>query len=93
MPHSKSAKKRVRQNVADRLRNRSAKSALRTSIKKFKSAVKQGDTNAAGEMYKTVQQTVDGTARKGMVHKRTAARVKSRLAAELKKAKAAKPAE
>lgn len=93
MPHSKSAKKRVRQNAADRLRNRSAKSTLRTTLKKFNAAVKQGDADAAGTAYKNAQKTVDSSARKGIVNKGTAARVKSRLAAQLKKTKTAKTAE
>lgn len=93
MAHSKSAKKRIRQNAAARLRNRSAKSALRTTIKKFQSAVKQNDSVAADAAYKDVQKKVDTNARKGVVHKGTAARIKSRLSAKLKQVKPAPAAE
>lgn len=85
MAHSKSAKKRIRQNARGRLRNRSTKSALRTTVKKFDAAVKQGDAEAAGEAFRKVQKKADATARKGIVHKKTAARLKSRLAARLNK--------
>jgi len=83
LAHSRSAKKRIRQNAKQRLRNRSAKSALRTAIKKFRAAVKKGDAQSAAQAYRAAQKKVDTTARKGIIHKGTAARVKSRLAAKL----------
>lgn len=93
MAHSKSAKKRIRQNAKERLRNRSTKSALRTTIKKFNAAVKKGEAESATAAYRAVQKKVDTTARKGIVHKGTAARVKSRLAARLNKLKSEPVAE
>ena len=86
MATSKQSKKRIRQNAEDRLRNRSAKSALRTTIKKFKSAVKSGDADAATTGYKDVQKQVDKTAAKGIIRKGTAARIKSRLNSQAKAA-------
>jgi len=83
---SKQAKKRIRQNARNRLRNRSAKSALRTTIKKFKSAVNAGDADAVADMYKTVQKKLDKTAAKGIVRKGAASRIKSRLSAQAKAA-------
>ena len=80
MAHSKSARKRIRQNAKGRLRNRSAKSALRTSIKKLKAAVDKGETDAAAKLLKVVQKTADKTVGKGIVHRKTSARIKSRLA-------------
>jgi len=93
LAHSKSAKKRIRQNAKERLRNRSTKSALRTTIKKFNAALKTGEVESAAAAYKAVQKKVDTTARKGIVHKGTAARVKSRLAARLSKLKSEPAAE
>lgn len=83
MAHSLSAKKRIRQNAAARLRNRGAKSALRTSIKRFAAAVKSADADAAGAAFVSVQKKADTIARKGVVHRKTAARITSRLSRQL----------
>ena len=88
MAHSKSARKRIRQNAGSRLRNRSTRSALRTTVKKFRSAVKAGDATAASQALKAVQERVDKTASKGITHRRTAARIKSRMAAKLSRLRA-----
>lgn len=89
MAHSKSAKKRVRQASDRRLRNRSAKSALRTTIKKFDAAVESGNVEAAAAALKAVQKGADKTASKGILPKGNVDRVKARLAARLNKLKAA----
>ena len=83
LAHGKSAKKRIRQNAARRLRNRQAKSALRTTVKKFTAAVGAGDAAAATAAYRNVQKKLDQAVAKGLVRKGAAARVKSRLAARL----------
>ena len=80
MAHSKSAKKRVRQNADRRLRNRRRKDALKTSVRALDEAVGAGDAEKAAEQLKVVCQRLDKTAAKGTLHKRTAARKKSRLA-------------
>ncbi len=89
MAHSRSARKRIRQNARRRLRNRSAKSTLRTAIKRFRSAVSAGDKAAAEEAYRHVQKTSDKTVRKGIVKKGTASRIKSRLSKHLHEMEAA----
>jgi len=89
---TKSAKKRVRQNKEKRLRNRSAKSALRTSIKKFGVTAETGDGEAVAAAFRTVQEKVDKTAAKGIIRKGTAARIKSRLSARVKATQGAKRA-
>jgi small subunit ribosomal protein S20 len=86
LAHGKSAKKRIRQNVARRLRNRQAKSALRTTVKKLTVAVGAGDAAAATAAYRGVQKKLDQAVAKGLVRKGAADRVKSRLAARLAKA-------
>ena len=83
MAHSASAKKRIRQNVASRLRGHSAKSALRTAIKKFRTAVQSGDAAAATAAFHAVQKKVDRGAARNILRKGTAARIKSRLCANL----------
>ena len=84
MAHSKSAEKRIRQNANRRLRNRSARSALRTVIKKFHEAVAGGDAEAVKKAYHAAQVKLDKSASKGVVPKRTASRLKSRLSARAK---------
>lgn len=86
MPHSKQAAKRLKQNAKSRLNNRAAKSALRTAIKKFKKTVETGDSEAVAAAYKVVQKGADKTARKGIIAKGTAARMKSRLLKSAKRA-------
>lgn len=83
MAHGKSAKKRIRQNAARRLRNRQAKSALRTTVKKLTVAAGGADAAVAAAAYHGVQKKLDQAVAKGIVRKGTADRVKSRLAARL----------
>ena len=85
MAHSKSARKRIRQNAHTRLRNRAAKSALRTTVKKFLSALTAGDKDAATTALVAVQERADKTAAKGIIRKKSADRIKSHLSARLKK--------
>jgi small subunit ribosomal protein S20 len=80
MANIKSQIKRNRQNAKRHERNKAAKSALKTSTKKVHTAVAEGDAGAAQEHYREVARELDKAASKGIVHKRTAARRKSRLA-------------
>ena len=88
MAHSLSAKKRVRQNTKHRTINRARKSRVKTQIKHFEEAFVAGDVAAAAEQYKLVAQKLDKTAATSTMHKRTAARKKSRLARKLNALKA-----
>jgi small subunit ribosomal protein S20 len=81
--HSLSAKKRVRQNAKRRLINRTCKSQIRTQIKRFEAALAGGDFEAAKEQYRLVVKKLDKTAATSTMHKKTAARKKSRLAKKL----------
>ncbi len=83
MAHSNSAKKRVRQNETRRLRNRRRKATVKDAIRQFDTAVAAQDTKQAAEKLKDAQQELDRVAGKGTIHKRTAARRKSRLAKQL----------
>jgi len=86
--HSLSAKKRVRQNTKKRAINRSRKSQIKTQIKHLESALAGGDVQAASEQYKLIVKKLDKTAAASTMHKRTAARKKSRLARKLNNLKA-----
>jgi len=88
--HSLSAKKRVKQNAKSRTINRGRKSQIKTQIKHFETALSSGDVEAASEQYKLVVQKLDKSAATSTMHKRTAARKKSRLAKQLNSLKAKK---
>ncbi len=88
MPNIKSAIKRVKVNATKNLRNRRVKSATKTSLKKFESALKT-DVTAAAALLAVTSGSVDRAAAKGVIHKNAANRKKARLARALAKASAA----
>ncbi|MXZ61288.1 MAG: 30S ribosomal protein S20 [Acidobacteria bacterium] len=79
MAHSKSAKKRVRQNEEQRLRNRHHRSCLRSAIKKLRAAVAAGDQDASKEQLPRTIALLDRMAGRRVIHRNAAARTKSRL--------------
>ncbi len=79
MPNIKSAKKRVLVSETRAKRNAAAKSALRTSVKKAKLAIASNDANQQATV-NAASIKLDKAAAKGLIHKNTAARKKSRLA-------------
>ncbi|MFJ5715435.1 30S ribosomal protein S20 [Neobacillus sp. NPDC093127] len=85
MPNIKSAIKRVQTNEAKNAQNTTAKSAMRTAVKKVEAAVTTNDAAAAKEALVTAASKLDKAAGKGLIHKNAAARKKSRL---MKKANA-----
>lgn len=89
MPNIESAKKRLRQSLQRRARNRSAKSALKTSIKKLQSAIQAKEFDLARTQFSALCKLIDQTASKGVIHVNKAARTKSRLSHFMKKAAAA----
>jgi small subunit ribosomal protein S20 len=82
MANIKSQEKRNRQNETRRVRNKSVTSDLKTSIRKVREAVAAGEPT--DDLYKAAQKKIDTAAAKGVLHPKTAARKKSRLAASLK---------
>lgn len=84
MPHSASAKKRHRQNLRDRERNRAVKSTLKNSIRKVLDAVSSGDADAAQTQLRGAAKTADQAAANGTIHKNRAGRIKSRLSARVR---------
>jgi len=79
MANHKSAEKRVRQTLKRNEINRSNRSKLRTSIKKLRAAVAGHDKNASTELLGPTVALIDKAVNKGVIHKNTAARYKSRL--------------
>ena len=82
MPNIKSAKKRVKVIATKTARNKAAKSALRTSIKKAYYAVDNNAENKT-EAVRLATKKIDQAVAKGILHKNTAARSKSALAKRL----------
>jgi len=84
MANIKSQIKRNRQNEKRRLRNRGARSSLRTQVKRFEEAVDSGDLGVAQEEYRKVSAALDKAASSGIIHKNRAATRKARLAKRLR---------
>lgn len=81
----KSAAKRAKTNEARRVRNVAQKSALRTSVKKFLTAVDSNDDRAQ-DLLTTAKRALDKAVSKGIIHKNNAARKKSRLSKKIQAA-------
>ena len=79
MANIKSQKKRNIQNEKRHQRNMATKSALKTSTKKVQAAAAAGDAEAA-TLQREASRELDKAASRGILHKKTAARKKSRLA-------------
>jgi small subunit ribosomal protein S20 len=79
MANHKSAEKRVRQNEKRNAINRSNRSKLRTQVKKLRAAVASSDKSLSTELLNPTVSTIDKAVNKGIIHKNTAARYKSRL--------------
>ncbi len=79
MPTSVSAKKRLRQSLDRRAKNRSVRSAVRTQIKKVRKAIEEKNLEACAEQFKLACKKLDQAAAKKVIHANAAARTKSRL--------------
>lgn len=80
MAQSLQAKKRAKQNTKRRTINRASKSQIKTNIKHLEETLSSGDAEKASEQYKLIARKLDKTASTSTMHKKTAARKKSRLA-------------
>lgn len=81
MANIKSQKKRNRQNETRRQHNKTIMSDLKTSVKKVQEASAAGEPT--DELFRAAQKKIDAAAQKGVLHPKTAARRKSRLAASI----------
>ncbi|HQU94334.1 MAG TPA: 30S ribosomal protein S20 [Pyrinomonadaceae bacterium] len=79
MANHKSAEKRIRQNEKRKTINRANRSKLRTQIKKLRTVLGTHDKTASGETLSPTVSLIDKMVNKGIIHKNTAARYKSRL--------------
>jgi small subunit ribosomal protein S20 len=79
MPNHKSAEKRVRQNEKRRVLNRGNRSKVRTYIKKMRAALDSGKSEEIQSVLPEAISVIDKSVQKGVMHKNTAARFKSRL--------------
>jgi small subunit ribosomal protein S20 len=79
MPNHKSAEKRVRQTAKKTAVNKSRRSSLRTQIKKLRTALTSHNKEQSQELLIPTIALIDKSVNKGVLHKNTAARYKSRL--------------
>ena len=86
MAHSLSAKKRIRQNLKRRARNRWRKILIKQAVRDLDEAIHDGDAEAAAEKLKVVYKRLDRVSAKGTIHKNAAARKKARLAKQVHEA-------
>ncbi len=85
--HTKSAKKRHRQSLERRAKNRAIKSAIKTQVRKVRQAVAAGDIATAQKELQLAAKKLDRAGAKRNIHPNAAARTKSRLAHLIRAAK------
>ena len=85
MPRTTSAKKALRQSDTRRVRNVRRKRSLRDALKKLEKALIAKNKIEAEKLYPIAQKAIDKSAKNGILKKNPASRMKSRLAAALKK--------
>src|SRR6476646_7071122 len=87
MPHTNSAKKRLRQSLERRAQNRAVKSGIKTQVRKVRAAVAAGDLATAQTELQLATKKLDRAGAKRMIHPNAASRTKSRLAHLIRAAK------
>jgi small subunit ribosomal protein S20 len=87
MPNIEGAKKRMRQNIVLREKNRSVKRSLKTQCKKVLEAVTAGNVEQAEKELSQSAKVLDRAAARKIIHRNAAARTKSRLSTKVKKLK------
>lgn len=83
MPHTKSAKKALRQDAKRRDRNRVAKKAIKSQIKKFMAALSEGTPETKQAEFIACIKKLDKAGARRVIHPNAAARKKSQLARKL----------
>ena len=84
MANHVSALKRTRQTATRTAVNRSNRTSFRSSLRALREAIQKGDAKAADEQYRATVSALDKSVQKGILHKNTASRYKSRLSARVK---------
>ncbi|MFZ0323762.1 MAG: 30S ribosomal protein S20 [Actinomycetes bacterium] len=83
MANIKSQIKRNLQNAKRHERNKSVRSSLKTSVRKFRDAAAAGDTAQAEQLYREASRELDKAVSKGVIHSNQAANKKSKMAKRL----------
>lgn len=84
MANTAQSRKRARQADKNRAHNITLRSRMRTTIKKVRTQIEKRDKDAATAAFKHAVVTMDGMVNKGLAHRNTIARYKSRLVKQLK---------
>ena len=84
MANHVSSLKRSRQTITKTAVNRANKSKLRGTLRTLREAIATGDASKVGEVYRATVSVLDKSVQKGVLHKNTASRYKSRLNARVK---------
>lgn len=87
MPNTPSAKKRLKQNVERRARNRSAKTAIRNLTRTIRESIEAKDVAKSEEAYGKLVSKLDRASSAKVIHANAAARTKSRLTKAIKSIK------
>lgn len=90
MPHTDSAKKRVRQNERRTLRNKALKGGMRAAVRSVRATVAGGNVAQAEAELRNAYKRIDKAAKCNVIHKNTAANQKRRLARLVSKSTAAR---
>lgn len=80
MANIKSQLKRIKTNEKARQRNKSVKSALKTAVRRFRTAADAGDKDKAAELARSASRALDKAASKGIIHANSAANKKAAMA-------------
>jgi len=87
MPNTKSAERRMRSNARRQQRNKAVRSSLKTLEKRYDAALAGSQKDEAAQVLRAISSAFDKAAKRGVVHRATANRRKSRLALRLAKLK------
>src|SRR5262245_60442420 len=92
MPHTRSAKRRLRKNEKRRLHHPAIKKRVKTKVKKVLARAKEGPVDQLRKEYNLAAKKLDRAAAKRVIHRNLAARKKSQLAKLVHQREAAAPA-
>ena len=84
MPNIKSAKKRLKQDIIRRLKNRHVKRTVRTQVRKVREAVDAGNVEKAETELRLAAKLLDRAGAHHVIHRNAAGRTKARLSAAIK---------
>jgi small subunit ribosomal protein S20 len=84
MPNTPSAKKRLRQSISRRAKNRSTKTAVRTLTRRIRESIAAKDVAKSEADFKVLVKKIDRASGKNVIHANAAARTKSRLSKAIK---------